>query len=164
VKLTSINSSVSPKISIGEITATTSRINMGCRLSTISFEGGASVEAYIKDALINEIKAAGIHSDSATKKLSANIDYINLDTFNAAEFITPMAQRFAEAKWHITMTFKGDGIDPFTIPSIHMSPLRDGFFDWGDPCDNPSRQFGPAVANMINILVNHPSFKEFVTK
>ena len=81
-----------------------------------------------------------------------------MDSFSALEILSPAMQRFTEAKWKITMTFKGDGVDPFTIPSIFMFPLRDGMFDFGDPCDNPSKKFGAAFANLIKILYKHPSF------
>ena len=60
-------------------------------------------------------------------------------------------------------TFKGNRVDPFTIPSIFMFPLRDGMFDFGDPCDNPSKKFGAAFANLIKILYKHPSFTKFIT-
>ena len=163
-QLTSDKSSAKPKISVGEISKISSRINMDCRLSTVSFASGENVETYIKNALINEFKAANIYSESSTKKLFANIDYINLYSFNPAELLIPALQRSTDAKWSITMTFKGDGFEQFTIPSIFLFPLRDGFFDFGDPCDNPSKQFSSAVANLIKILVNHPSFKEFLAK
>jgi len=41
--------------------------------------------------------------------------------------------------------------------------LRDGMFDFGDLGDNPSKKFGPAVANLIKILFKHPSFTKFIT-
>jgi len=160
-QLTSIGSS--PKISIGEIGKNQARINMACRFSTISFEGGENVETYIKNAMVNEFKSAGIYSETSGKKLSANIDYISLDSFSALEILSPAAQQWTEAKWKITMTFKGDGVDPFTIPSIFMFPLRDGMFDFGDPCDNPSKKFGAAFSNLIKILYKHPSFTKFIT-
>lgn len=160
-QLTSIGSS--PKISIGEIGKNQARIDMACRFSTISFEGGENVETYIKNAMVNEFKSAGIYSETSGKKLSANIDYISLDSFSALEILSPAAQQWTEAKWKITMTFKGDGVDPFTIPSIFMFPLRDGMFDFGDPCDNPSKKFGAAFSNLIKILYKHPSFTKFIT-
>jgi hypothetical protein len=163
-QLTSAEGNLKSKVSIGEVSKISSRIDMDCRLSTVSFENGENVENYIKNALINEFKAANIYSESSDKKLSANIDYINLYSFNPAELLIPALQSSTDAKWSITMTFKGDGFEQFTIPSIFLFPLRDGFFDFGDPCDNPSKQFSSAVANLIKILVNHPSFKEFLAK
>ena len=160
-QLTSIGSS--PKISIGEINKNQARIDMACRFSTISFEGGENVETYIKNAMVNEFKSAGIYSETSGKKLSANIDFISLDSFSALEILSPAMQNLTEAKWKITMTFKGNGVDPFTIPSIFMFPLRDGMFDFGDPCDNPSKKFGAAFANLIKILYKHPSFTKFIT-
>jgi hypothetical protein len=163
-QLASADSNAKLEISVGEITKISSRIDMACRLSTVSFENGENVETYIKNALVNEFKAANIYSEASKRKLSGNIDYINLYSFNPAELLLPGIQSSTDAKWSITMTFKGDGIEPFTIPSVFLFPLRDGFFDFGDPCDNPSKQFSSAVANLIKILVNHPSFKEFLAK
>ena len=152
------------KIAVGEISKTPSGIDMGCRVaSSVSFQNGESVETYIKNALINEFKAADIYSESSEKKLSGNIDFINLDSFSPGELLVPMLQHSMNAKWSITMTFKGNGIQSFSIPSESMVPLRDGFFDFGDPCDNPSRLFSSAVADLIKKLVDHPSFKEFIS-
>lgn len=72
------------------------------------------------------------------------------------------------------MTFSGDGIKPFTIPSIYLFPVHEQDKTMADrlsdplgpdgPCVNPHSMFKDAVANLIKILVNHPSFKEFLSK
>jgi len=162
-ELASINEA-SSKISIGEITRNSAGIDMSCRLSTISFENGENVETYIKNALVEEFKSAGMYSQTSKKRLVGNIDHIHLDSFKSMELLIPMAQLFAKAKWHITMTFKGEGADPFSIPVIYEFPLRDGVFDFGDPCDYPSRQFSSAVANLITTMSRHPKFYKFLSK
>ena len=62
---------------------------------------------------------------------------VTLSTFHAVELITPAAQSFLDSKWNITMTFKGEGINPFTIPSIYLFPTKEGFFD--GVCENPRK-------------------------
>ena len=64
---------VSSKISIGEITRNSTGIDMSCRLSTISFENGENVETYIKNALVEEFKSAGMYSQTSKKRLVGNI-------------------------------------------------------------------------------------------
>ena len=46
---------------------------MSCRLSTISFENGENVETYIKNALVEEFKSAGMYSQTSKKRLVGNI-------------------------------------------------------------------------------------------
>ena len=161
-QLTSIKGGTSPEISVGEIGKVSSRINMGCRMGEITFDAGQSIENYIRNAIIDELKAANIYSESSEKRLEGNIDSVTLSTFHAVELITPSAQSFLDSKWNITMTFKGNEVNPFTIPSIYLFPTKEGFFD--GPCENPRKKFSEAVANLIKILVNHPSFKEFLSK
>ena len=71
------------------------------------------------------------------------------------------------------MTFSGGGIEQFTIPSMYLFPVYEQGKTLADrlsdplgpdgPCVNPHYMFKDAVANLIKILVNHPSFKEFLT-
>ena len=68
-ELASINEA-SSKFSIGEITRNSAGIDMSCRLSTISFENGENVETYIKNALVEEFKSAGMYSQTSKKDLS----------------------------------------------------------------------------------------------
>ncbi len=160
-QLSSIKGSASPKISVGEISKVASRIDMKCRMGDITFDANESIESYIRNALVDELKAANIYSESSNKQLTSNIDSVSLSTFHAVEIITPAAQQFLDSKWNITMTFNGDGIDPFTIPSIYLFPTREGFFD--AVCENPRKKFSEAVANLIKILFKHPSFTKFIT-
>ena len=161
-QLSSFKGSASQKISVGEISKVASRIDMKCRMGDITFDANESIESYIRNALVDELKAANIYSESSNKQLKSNIDSVSLSTFHAVELITPAAQQFLDSKWNITMTFNGGGIDSFTIPSIYLFPTREGFFD--AVCENPRKKFSEAVGNLIKILFKHPSFISFLNE
>ena len=136
---------------------------MGCRaFGEIHLKEGVTVEEYLRNALISELESANLYSTTSKKSLGGNIDYVDLTTTGIATFIAPGLESLKNSKWSITATFKGKGANNFTIPSIYLFPFKDSFFDGA--CENPRKKFGEAVANLIKILVNHPSFKEFLAK
>ena len=162
-KLSILGGGNAQKIAVDNFTSTKSRVDMGCRaFGEINLKEGDSVEEYIREALISELKKAGLYSTSSQKRLGGNIDYVNLVTTTAASYVTPAFDSLTNSKWSITATFMGEGVNNFTIPSIYLFPFKDSFFD--GPCESPRKKFDEAVANLIKILVNHPSFTEFLAK
>ena len=159
LRLKTLQDSGAKKIAVGDITKISSKISMNCRLNATAIEGGLSVEAYIRKALIAELKEANLYSKTSEKKLTGNIDYISLSTHEG--LVGSPIPSFGNAKWSITITFKGSGIKSFPIPSLYLFPLMEGPFD--NFCENTMKNFGPAVANLIKIMFNHPSFTEFLT-
>tara|TARA_R110000787_G_scaffold78441_2_gene171662 strand:- start:107 stop:706 length:600 start_codon:yes stop_codon:yes gene_type:complete len=162
-QLSSLGGGAVQKIAVDDFTITTSRVDMSCRVfGEINLKEGVSVEEYIRNALISELESANLYSATSQKRLGVNIDYVNLVTTTAASYVTATFDSLTDSKWSITATFKGKGENNFTIPSIYLFPFRDSFFD--GPCENPRKKFDGAVANLIKILVNHPSFTEFLAK
>lgn len=165
------------KIAFTNIVKPNARIDMGCRMSSVSFKEGVSLEDYIEGAIVTELKALGVYSDSSNNKLNGNIDYVNLDTTGAftviGAMISPSMDHLTDGKWSITMTFSGDGIEPFTIPSMYLFPVHEQGKTMADrlndplgpdgPCVNAHYMFKDAVKNLIKILTSHPSFKQFLT-
>ena len=131
-------------------------------IGEINLKEGESVEKYIRNALISELEVANLYSATSQKRLGGNVDYVDLTTTSIATFTVPGLESLTDSKWSITATFKGKGVNNFTIPSIYLFPFKDSFFD--GPCESPRKKFDVAVANLIKILVNHPSFKEFLAK
>jgi hypothetical protein len=166
------------KITVGDITKTTGRIDMKCRLGSVNFKEGVNLENYIKDAVITELKAANIYSESSNKKLSGNIDSVSLNTTGTftviGALISPSLDQLTDGKWGITVTFNGEEIKPFTIPSVYLFPVHEQGKTLTDrlndplgpdgPCVNPHYKFKDAVANLIKILFKHPSFTSFLNE
>ncbi len=173
----SFDSSAKP-IAFTTIIKPNARIDMGCRMSSVNFKEGVTMEGYIEGAIVAEFKALGMYSESSNKKLTGNIDYVSLDTTGAftviGAMVSPSMDHLTDGKWSITMTFSGDEAESFTIPSMYLFPVHEQGKTMADrlsdplgpdgPCVNPHYMFKDAVANLIKILVNHPSFKEFLAK
>ena len=176
-QLKSLYGTNTTKIAFINISKPHARIDMECRMSNVNFKKGVNLEDYIGDAIVSELKAAGIYSDNSNNKLSGSVDYVNLDTTGSFTAIgalaSPSLDHLTTGKWSITMTFSGGGIEQFTIPSMYLFPVYEQGKTLADrlsdplgpdgPCVNPHYMFKDAVANLIKILVNHPSFKEFLT-
>jgi hypothetical protein len=165
-QLSTLGGGAAQKIAVDDFTITKSRIDLGrcegsIQLKEISvFDAKIPpFEEYIRNALISELEGANLYSATSKKSLGVNIDYMDLTTTSIATFV-PGLESLTDSKWSITATFKGKGVNSFTIPSIYLFPFKDSFFD--GPCVNPRNKFDSAIANLIKILVNHPSFKEFL--
>ena len=177
-QLKSLVDSGTEKIAFTNTIKPNARIDMECRMSDVNFKEGVNLEDYVNDAIIKELKASNIYSETSNKKLSGNIDYVSLDTtgsFTAVgALVSPSLDKLTDGKWSITMTFNGDGIEPFTIPSMYLFPVYEQGKTMADrlsdplgpdgPCVNPHYMFKDAVANLVKILFNHPSFREFISK
>ncbi len=162
-QLSTLGGGAVQKIAVDNLTSTKTRVDMGCRaFGEINLKEGISVEDYMRNALISELEGANLYSVTSQKSLGGNIDYVDLTTTSIATFTVAALESLTDSKWSITATFKGEGVNNFTIPSIYLFPFKDGFFD--GPCENPRKKFDSAIANLIKILVNHPSFKEFLAK
>ncbi len=108
---------------------------------------GASIEtpdkrpfsAYIHDALIAELKTAGVYSDAAPVTLTGVIDSIRF------------SQSSQKGEWEIVLTlYSSNGI------SVQIDERH----DFGE---KPWDAFMPAVQELIAKLVHDPKFKELVT-
>ena len=118
-QLSTLDGGVAQKIAVDQFTATTSRVDMGCRaFGEINLKEGISVEGYIRNAIISELKGASLYSDSSAKRLGGNIDYVNLNTTSLATYTIPGLESLTDSKWSITATFKGNDESNFTIPSM----------------------------------------------
>ena len=137
------------KIAIEPFTANSSRIDLNCRgTAPIEFANGITPEQYIHTALINELTLADLYLDSSDKKLSGNIEYINLSTFG-------------DGKWDMGMTFTTTDSDSFSVSSQWLVPF---IYNGEQQCERAKQDLSKAVDNFINILINNPNFKAFLTK
>jgi hypothetical protein len=109
----------------------------------------SSYEAYIRKALIDELKLAGIYSDTASTELTMHFEKID---FSSA--IT--------GNWIISAQFTIADKPPFSVTTNY------GFTDvnWGPSlaCSNTAAAFVPAVQNFLKTLFLDPRFKEAILR
>jgi len=105
----------------------------------------SSYEAYIREALIDELKLSGIYSERANTELTMHFEKID---FSSA----------FSGNWVISAQFAFTGKPPFTVTTNY------GFTDvnWGPAlaCSNTAAAFVPAVQNFLKALFLDPRFGE----
>jgi hypothetical protein len=107
----------------------------------------SSYEAFIREALIDELKQSGIYSDSASTDLTIHFDQID---FTSA----------FTGNWVISAQFTIADKPPFSVATNY------GIADvnWGPSlaCSNTAAAFVPAVQNFLKALFLDPRFKEAI--
>ena len=107
----------------------------------------SSYEAYIREALVDELKLASIYSDTANTELTMHFEKID---FSSA----------FTGNWVISAQFTIAGKPPFTVTTNY------GFTDvnWGPSlaCSNTAAAFVPAVQNFLKAMFLNPRFKEAI--
>lgn len=106
--------------------------------ATIETPHGESFATYLRDALVSELKTAGVYSDAAPVMLTGVIESIQL------------SHSTQQAEWRIVLTvYSSSGI---SVQVEERHPLS----------EKPSEAFMPAVQDLIAKLVHDPRFKELV--
>jgi hypothetical protein len=105
----------------------------------------SSYEAYIREALVDELKLSGLYSETA--KIELTVHFENIDFSSAFS-----------GNWIISAQFAFTGKPPFTVMTNY------GFTDvnWGPSlaCSNTAAAFVPAVQNFLKTLFLDPRFRE----
>ena len=93
------------KLDVSNFTATTAgESSVMCRLAeTVSTPKGESFEEYIKDALVSELKMAGVYDKNSDLKISGNLNKIYGSTM------------FGNAYWEINVTISYSYGKSFTV-------------------------------------------------
>lgn len=107
----------------------------------------SSYEAYIREALVDELKLSGIYSETANTELTMHFEKIDFSSAFAGN-------------WIISVQFTFAGKPPFTVTTNY------GFADvnWGPTlaCSNTAAAFVPAVQNFLKTLFLDSRFKETI--
>jgi hypothetical protein len=115
---------------------------------------GQSFESYIKNALVSELKDAGLYSESARTELNGHLEMVEL---NAGE--KSRGSMVPGSAWwliRIKFTMAGDG-DSFTVENRRRFLPA---FSADKACLQVAQQFVPAVQDVLRQLFNHPSFRK----
>ncbi len=139
------------KISAGEFTATEAgKKSIGCRAEgTVGAPDNKTFDQFIKDAIVDEMKVAGIYDEKSHIKLQSNLDFIDFSS------------NIGAGKWMMKMTFKSDGIEPFLIENTYEFSTN---FIADIACEQVSQALPAATQDLIKKLVQHPSFKAMLTQ
>jgi hypothetical protein len=139
-------------ISVGPFTLTAEFDNdCGITAGSVVMPDKMRVEDYIRNGLVEELKAAGMFDDTAPKiTLTGTID--QLDFFSRRYIYT--------STWHIGLLVKSSNGN-----SVHITDQYNfdaGAFSQAD-CQKVANSFLPAVQNIIAKVIDAPEFQSLVT-
>lgn len=104
-----------------------------------------SFEAYIEQALIDELKLAGAYSPNSSLVLSGKLEEIDFSS------------GMSDGKWQFSLTLSNSRNESFTTQS---SLAFSGSFIADRACQEVAQNFGPAVQKLIGDVVANPKFKQ----
>ncbi len=139
------------KLDVSNFTATTAgESSVMCRLAeTISTPKGESFEEYIKDALVSELKMAGVYDKNSDLKISGNLNKIYGSTM------------FGNAYWEINITISSSNGKSLTLTTKRDYPSS---YLASTACNNMGTSFSPTIKQLIADIINHKDFSSLLSK
>lgn len=139
------------KISVDTFTATEKgKKSIVCRAEgSISAPDNKTFDEFIKNAVSDEFRVAGIYDAKSLVKLQGNLDYIDFSS------------NIGAGKWTMKMTFKGENVEPFLVENVYEFSTN---FIANIACEQVSQALAPATQDLIKKLIQHPSFKKIITQ
>lgn len=123
-------------------------IRIQCAAVAIAPPDDLSFANYIRKALIDELKMAGVYSTTAPITITGNIDSLEVEA--SAFSLT--------GRWSIVLTICSDG-KAFTVSERYS--FRSQTLNM-TACEGATRQLAYAVQNLIGKVVMSPEFKQIV--
>lgn len=139
------------KLDVSNFTATNGdESSVMCRLAeTISTPKGEPFSEYIKEALVSELKMAGVYDKNSNLKISGNLDKIYGSTM------------FGNAYWEINVTITSSNGKSITVNTKRDYPSS---YLASTACNNMGTSFAPTIKQLIGDIVNHKDFSELLRK
>ncbi len=134
------------KFNVEQFTATKTNYKVLCRLANnVEMTDGRSFEAYIQDALIEELKMAGAYSKESNIIIKGHLND------------TDVSSGLSDAHWTFNITISNTKGESFTV---HYKREYKASFVGGIACgqDMP-KSFLPTVQELIREIINHPDFE-----
>lgn len=137
------------KLDVSNFTATNSgESSVMCRLAeTISTPKGEPFSEYIKEALISELKMAGVYSKNSELKISGNLNKIYGSTM------------LGNAYWEINVTVSSTNGKSITVNTKRDYPSS---YLASTACNNMGTSFEPTVNQLVSDILNHKDFPELI--
>ena len=137
------------KLNVNEFTATNKgESSVLCRLAeTISTPQGEPFSKYIENALISELKMAGVYSKDSNLTISGNLNKIYGSTM------------LGNAYWEVNVTISSSNGKSLTVntkrdyPSAYLAATA---------CNNMATSFAPTIKQLVEDIVNHKDFKNLL--
>jgi len=146
-----ITKDISAKISTGEFTATEiGKKSIVCRAAgPVGPSDNKTFDQFIKDAIADEFKIAGIYDEKSNVKLKGKLDSIDFSSSIGA------------GKWMMKMTFSSQEVEPFVVENTYSFSTN---FIADIACEQVSQALPAATQDFIKKLIQHPSFRNILTQ
>ena len=132
------------KVNVSKFTAKSSESSMMCRMSDpIKTPKEETFEKYIENALIDELKMAGLYDKSAKITLAGHLNKVSASS-------TP-----GVAYWEFSVKVSSSNGQTFTVVS---KKEYSSSFMAHYACNDMAGAFSPSVQKLITDIVNHPKF------
>jgi len=133
------------RISVGAF-AEPQQFSDGCRAAgPITAADGMGFAAYIRKALIDELKVAGVYDANGTVTLTGAVDKLAFSS--------------TVAYWDITLTVTSSNGRSITVQEQYRFP---GAFAAVTACKRVADGYAPAVQNVLQKLIASPEFRSLV--
>lgn len=138
------------KIAAGTFTATEAgKSSIVCRAAgNVVPPDSKTYDQFIKDALFDEMKVAGIYDESSSLKFKGNLDSIDFSS------------NIGAGKWIMKMTFSSDGVEPFTVENTYEFSTN---FIADIACEQVAQALPAATQDFIKKFVESAGFKNLVS-
>jgi hypothetical protein len=134
------------KMNVGKFEAKNTDYKIMCRLANnVELPDGKSFQSYIENALIEELKMAGMYSKQSNITING---YLN---------DTDVSSGMTDAHWTFNLTVSNNKSEKFTI--VHKRDYSASFIG-GIACGNDMpKSLMPTVQELIREIINHPQFE-----
>ena len=135
------------EVGVGEFTSShPSFSSLGCwGVMRVKTPDGETLQNYIRNALVSELKIAEAYSDNGQNTLTGNLD--------------KMYFRESTGLWKILLTLTSTNGESITAEENYEFTTS---FYADATCDQMAQALMPAVQNLIEKLVRHPRFGQLV--
>jgi hypothetical protein len=153
--LRNLRQSSPSQLKVGKFTSYTPGNDfVSCRMyGPIQPPQGQSYESYIQNALVSELKDAGLYSESARTEIYGHMEFMELRTGE----ISSGSMVPGSAGWLIRMKFTIAGKDSFVVENMYRYFPA---FAADEACLQAAQKFVPAVQDLLRQLFNHSGFRE----
>lgn len=135
------------KIAVQPFTASRpGRTDIACRgVGPVKTPDGETFEAYIRKALIDQLRLAQMYASDGSLRISGNLDKADFDSFNGM--------------WYLVLTVRDETGRTFTVREDY-----DYQSSWyGETaCNQTAQAFMPAVQNLVRKVIADPMFQQWV--
>lgn len=141
----------STKIGVEKFTSTEAgKKSIVCRAAgPVEPSDNKTFDQFIRGAIADEFKVAGIYDENSLLKLHGNLDSIDFSS------------NIGAGKWMMKMTFSSQGVEPFVIENTYSFSTN---FIADIACEQVSQALPAATQDFIKKLVQHPSFTSLLTQ